>query len=169
VIGEVIMNRWAVVNGYWFLDTSPGRPPLPVPDWGSPGGIASIVQNGQFAVWQGSSLTDPAQKKLQAALDSDPSSKLCTDLGWAIGSAIAFLSSPTVNIWAYNRLVPLAFNSGQLGVPGYMEKIGSFGDLNLFYGAPVGDFSPVLIPLPPQLPRPRGHRHVAQGGPISVQ
>ena len=55
MIGEVVMNRWAIVNGYWHLYPTPHGGPLPVGAWGSPGGLSNVLQNGQFAVWQGSS------------------------------------------------------------------------------------------------------------------
>jgi len=56
---------------------------------------------------------------------------------WAVGSAIAFISSPTVNLYydAKTNLAPLAFNLAICSPP-YMQKIGSFGDANVFYGAP---------------------------------
>jgi RHS repeat-associated protein len=168
MIGEVIMNRWALVNGYSYLYPNKGRPPLDVSAWGTPGGgLASIAQApGQFAVWQGSSLTASAQRNLNAALDSNFDSRLCDDLAWAIGSAISFVSSPQVEIYydPSTNLAPLAFNSGNLFVPRYMRRIGSFGDANVFYGAPVVDFSANLLPLPrpspPRLPkRPRPPRN----------
>jgi hypothetical protein len=176
MIGEVIMNRWALVNGYWYLYPTAGRPPLDVSAWGSPGGgIDSVTQNGQFAVWNGSSLTTSAQNNLNGALSSAFDSKLCDDLAWAIGSAISFISAPTVNLY-YDKatgLAPLAFNSANLTIPSYMGKIGSFGDANTFYGAPVGDFSANLIPLPrprpvrpPKPPRKPGR---PRGGPLMVQ
>lgn len=162
MIGEVIMNRWALVNGYWYLYPSKGRPPLDVSSWGTPGGgLASIVQApGQFAVWQGSSLTASAQNNLNAALNSDFDSRLCDDLAWAIGSAISFVSAPQVEIYydPSTNLAPLAFNSGNLTVPRYMRRIGSFGDANVFYGAPVGDFSANLLPLPRPVRPPKPPR-----------
>jgi hypothetical protein len=158
MIGEVIMNRWALVNGYDYLYTDVGRPPLGVSIWGSVGGgIASIVQAPyQFDVWNGSSLTVSAQNNVNHALNSLYGSRECDDLAYAIGSAIAIISSPTVNIYydKHTNLAPLAFNSGNLIIPSYMQKIGSFGDKNVFYGAPVGEFSPNLIPMP----RPVGPR-----------
>jgi RHS repeat-associated protein len=176
MIGEVVMNRWALVNGYSYLYPTARRPPLNVSAWGSPGGgIDSVTQNGQFAVWNGSSLTTSAQNNLNAALSSAFDSKLCNDLAWAIGSAISFISSPTVNLY-YDKstgLAPLAFNSGNLTIPSYMQQIGSFGDANVFYGAPIGDFSANLIPLPRprpiRPPTPPGRPGRPRGGPIQVQ
>jgi len=176
MIGEVIMNRWALVNGYWYLYPYPHQPPQDTSIWGTTGGIANIVQAyRQFDVWSGSSLTDSAQSNLDHALNSKFDSKECNGLAWAIGSAIGFISSPTVNIY-YDKatgLAPLAFNSGNLTIPSYMGKIGSFGDANVFYGAPVGEFSANLIPLPrprpirpPKPPRKPGP---PRGGPRMVQ
>ena len=83
MIGEVVMNRWALVNGYWYLYTAPNTSPLPVSSWGTPGGVANIVQApNQFAVWQGSSLAPYAQANLNAALNSQASSSLCGDLAF---------------------------------------------------------------------------------------
>jgi RHS repeat-associated protein len=177
LIGEVIMNRWALVNGYYYLFPTAGRPPLNVTaDWGSPGGgIDSVTQNGQFAVWDGSSLTTSAQNNWNGALGSAFNSRLCNDLAWAIGSAISFISSPTVNLYAdlSTGLIPLAFNSGNFRVPGYMQEIGSLGDSNVFYGAPQGDFSANLMPLPRPRPvrptKPPSKPGRAKGGPIQVQ
>lgn len=76
MIGEVIMNRWELVNGYWYLYTTPGLPPLSnLGAWGTPGGgVSSVTQNGQFAVWDtskpGIPLTKSAQANLDAALNS---------------------------------------------------------------------------------------------------
>ena len=176
MIGEVVMNRWALVNGYSYLYPTARRPPQDVSIWGTPGGIANIVQaKGQFDVWDGSSLKDSARANLDHALNSDFSSKECNDLAWAVGSAIAFISSPTVNLYydAKTNLAPLAFNSGNLAVPPYMQKIGSFGDANVFYGAPVSEFSANLIPLPRprpiRPPTPPGRPGRPRGGPIQVQ
>jgi RHS repeat-associated protein len=172
MIGEVVMNRWALVNGYWNLYPASHRPPLNVSIWGSPGGgIASIVQNGQFAVWNGSSLTSSAQNNLNAALNSTFDSKLCDDLAWAVGSAISFIASPTVNLYYDKKtgLAPLAFNSANLEIPSYMQKIGSFGDANVFYGAPIGDFSANLIPLPRPPSSPRRPGRPRRGGRVAAQ
>lgn len=73
------MNRWEFVNNSWYLFNSPVAPgsgPLSVIGWGSPGGIASIVENpSQFAVHQNNaigtvSLTASAQKNLNSAISS---------------------------------------------------------------------------------------------------
>jgi RHS repeat-associated protein len=178
MIGEVIMNRWALVNGYWYLYPNAGRPPQDVSTWGTPGGgIASIVQaKNQFDVWRGNSLSDSAQANLDHALNSDFGSKECNDLAWAIGSAISFLSQTAVNLYydPKTNLAPLSFNSGNLTIPSYMGKIGSFGDANVFYGAPVGDFSANLLPLPrprpirPTPPGGGGRRPGRRGGPMMV-
>ena len=140
--------------------------------WGTPGGIAGVVQNGQFQVWNGSSLATSAQNNLNTALNSSYGSSLCNDLAWAIGSAIAFLSTSQAEIYydPGTNLVPLSFNSGNLPVPGYMQKIGSFGDANVFYGAPVGDFSSTLLPVQtPKPARPKPGHGGRRGGPMMVQ
>jgi len=54
------------------------------------------------------------------------------------------------------QLVPLTFGYGPyLSIPWYMQKIGSFGDANVFYGAPLSYFSAYAVPivLPPRPPK----------------
>ncbi len=176
-IGAVIMNRWLLVNGYWYLYPYAGSGPLSVsPYWGTPGGIANIVQApSQFVVWSGGSLTSSAQSNLNAVLNSSPDSKTCQDLQVAIGAAIEYASLPVTQVYtdiALNTgLVLLAFNSNPAKnpVPSWMQEVGSFGDKNVFFGAPFSDFSQTLRPLPkpPRRPhRPHSPRH---GGAILVQ
>jgi hypothetical protein len=171
-VGAVIMNRWAVVNGYLYFYPYPwSSVPLPVPAWGTPGGIASIVQApGQFAVWNGDSLTTSAQNNLDAALDSAAGSKQCADLVNAIGSAITYAGAEGGVLYtdAATGLVPLAFNSNNTQVPKYMKRIGDLGDGNVFYGAPVSDFSQTIRPKRPRRP-PSHHTRSRAGGAILVQ
>ncbi len=94
-VGATVMNRWQLVNNYWYLSKSPGGPSVTNLGFGKKGdSIANILgAPGQFAVWDedsdGSiSLADDAQSRLDAALSSSWDSKDCSDLGLAIGYAM---------------------------------------------------------------------------------
>jgi RHS repeat-associated protein len=171
-IGDVIMNRWQVVNGYYWMFTGPpgarGRQFSPdVALWGqADGGLASIIENpNQFGIYHRGAdgtitLTDSAQTNLDHALGSDPFSKECTDLDLAIGTAEQLWSARNAHqlYQTANGLVPVAFNSPPLGPPGApYQTIGNFGSANVFYGVPYADFfwlSGQSVPIPPSRPRP---------------
>jgi hypothetical protein len=124
-IADVIMNRWQIVNGYYTMDSGPtssrgSRPVSVIPGWGYPdGGLASIVMNvGQFGIFHTQAdgtvaLTDSAQKNLDAALNSSPTSKLCSDLSLAGGIGEVFWANRNLHqlYETADGLVVTAFNS----------------------------------------------------------
>jgi RHS repeat-associated protein len=177
-IGDVIMNRWQIVNGYWTLlsgpNTSAESVPVPIiPGWGYPdGNLSSIVMNlRQFGIFHQNDagdvvLTVSAQANLNAALGSDVTSKLCADLDVALTSALGlwgdrgnhalFETADGLVVTGFNSFnPPRASNRNEV-------KIGSFGTSgNVFYGIPDTEFDWNLgqqVPVMPKPPRP-GARH----------
>ncbi len=174
-IGDVIMNRWQIVNGYYTMDSGPtssaGSSPVTViPGWGYPdGGLASIVMNtGQFGIFHTQTdgtvaLTASAQGNLNAAINADITStlgaKLCSDLLTAITSAEDLWSRRNAHqLYVSGNLVVTAFNSFNPPRPSDANelRVGSFGTSgNVFYGIPFANFSWNLgfaIPTFPRLP-----------------
>jgi hypothetical protein len=125
---------------------------------------------GQFGIFHTQAdgtvaLTDSAQKNLDAALNSSPTSKLCSDLSLAGGIGEVFWANRNLHqlYETADGLVVTAFNSFNPPKPSDSneQRIGSFGtSANVFYGIPAAYFSwnmgfsiPTLPPLP-RLPRP---------------
>jgi RHS repeat-associated protein len=167
-IGSVIMNRWEFVNQNWYLSTTPGGPSINVSGWGTPGGIASIVENpSQFAIYQtganGSvSLSSSAQNNLNNALISGVDSADCDELAFAIGLGFSMWGERNNGdpLYLINNLIVTSFNSFNPphSSARYEKKVGSFGDANTFYGVPEGDVSETPLPVKPRKPplRKRG-------------
>src|SRR5581483_1362567 len=144
-ISGVIMNRWQFANAYYDLYTGRvgargsglGRT---VPDWGKADGtIGSIVwATKQFAVWDSpGNLTGDAQKRLNAALNSDETSDQCLSLLQSIGTVAGFWSARNDHT-LYTDAKNIIFTSfgsgaGEANKSYYETTIGSFGSANVFY------------------------------------
>jgi len=173
-ISGVIMNRWQFANAYYDLYTGRvgargsglGRT---VPDWGKADGtIGSIVwATKQFAVWDSpGNLTGDAQKRLNAALNSDETSDQCLSLLQSIGTVAGFWSARNDHT-LYTDAKNIIFTSfgsgaGEANKSYYETTIGSFGSANVFYGVNQNQVWPHGAPIPrppvarPPRPRPRG-------------
>lgn len=142
-IASVIMNRWQILNGYYWLSNGSGNLIQVSPDWGPPGAtLAQIMQNpNNFAVWQSNgTLTASAQRNLNAALNSDFNSTQCASLYQAFGTADLYLSEQDRHqLYQYNGLALTSFNSNNPShAPSTWEStVGSFGSANVFYGIPL--------------------------------
>ena len=148
-IGAVIMNRWLLVNGYWYLYPYAGSGPLSVsPYWGTPGGISEHCSGSEPIRCLERRLIDElraVQPERRAEFQpgfqdmSRPSSS-----HWRRNP----IRLPACNAGLYRycskyRTRLLAFNSNPAKnpVPSWMQEVGSFGDKNVFFGAPFSDFS----------------------------
>jgi RHS repeat-associated protein len=163
-VGDVIMNRWQIVNGYYTALI----PIAVIPGWGQADGTISSIINApkQFDVWSGGVLSATAQSNLNFALNSAATSSACGDLVAAITTSEGLwgerndhaLYETAGDLQGNNQLVVTSFNSyGSPSNPRYETAIGSFGtSRNIFYGTPASDFQNnggQSIPSTPRKPR----------------
>ena len=178
-IAATVMNRWQVLNGYWWLKNTKGVPIRFSPDWGPAG--ASISQilwaPNQFAVWQSpGQLAPSAQANLNAAENSADGSSQCTALAQAFFTADYYLDQESQHqlYTDSNGLVYTSFNSNSNShAPSmYETKIGSYGSANVFYGIPFSqaEYVPSAYGTPiPLGPRPtKGPRKPLHGGRLAA-
>ena len=171
-IGAVIMNRYQILNGYWWVLNSGGTPIQVSPDWGPNSATISQIAwaPSQFAVWASpGTLTASAQNNLNAAENSTFGSNACLALADAYYDAEAFLAAENQHALYYeNGLALTSFNSFNPphASSTWEQPVGSFGSNNVFYGVPatqtewVPGVYGMPLPQPPRPPRRPGKRPV---------
>ena len=166
-ISAVIMNRWQIVNGNYDLYTGQvGRRGSSLartsPDWGKADGTTGSVvyAAGQFAVWSSPGYLDSdAQKRLNAALNSNEISDQCQSLLQSIGTVAGFWSARNDHTMyaSVDNVIFTSFGSGAgaANKSYYETTIGSFGSPNVFYGVSQSQIWRHGVPVPPRPRRPR--------------
>ena len=169
-IGAVILNRWELVNKdwYWFNGpAAPGSKPISVSGWGTPGdSLESIIKNpSQFAIYARQpdgtiALSASAQRNLDSALNSASGSSLCGDLAWALTVSNGMWGERNDRhpLYLLDDFVLTGFNSFSPAhaSSSYESRVASFGDANVFYGAPETTFGTSVPPSSPSRSRAPG-------------
>jgi hypothetical protein len=169
-IGGTIMNRFQILNGYYYMYTSTGSLIRPSPDWGPPGASISQVlyARNQFAVWgSDGTLAASAQANLDHALNSAISDPACFSLFGAISAADFYIEAQNIHqLYQVNGLVLTSFNSfsNPHSSSTWEQKVGSFGSANVFYGIPEAQVHVLPDGPVPLAPRRTPHRPKPQRG-----
>ncbi len=165
-IAAVIMNRWQILNGYFWMYDAKGYLLRPSPDMGpARATFAQLLQAPkQFEVWDGNELDSGAQQRLDSALGKDYDSSQCAALFQAVGFASEYLRQQNQHlVYEIDGLVAISFNSNKNSTApaNWQQRIGSFGSGNVFYGIPQEQVHSVPsgpAPLSPRITRKKGEK-----------